>query len=455
MAINVALPQWGMNMEEGILVKWLVDQGEEIRKGQPLVEVETSKISSELESPADGVIAHLMAPEGAVVKVGDLVAVIGEPGENPPRPEKTASKPGRRKSTQESRFSVNKPNRTKRTQATPIARKLAKDNNIDIDELTGSGPNGRISEGDVREYIKRDKAGTRTKTGQISPRARRLALNNNIDLNQISGTGPNRRISVADVENAIGSIADAGVDEKAIGASQTLSGLRKTISERMSLSVRTMAQVTLTSEIDATKMVGVRKNLLESWRSHKIRPMEQDILVAAVGDALTKHPRLNSFLKNDTVLLAKDINVGIAMAVPDGLMVPVVNSVNETSLIEIAKNLRDLANKTRKNSLNIAEVSNAGFTITSLMNHDIDVFTPLVDPPQVAILGIGRITDKPVVVDDEIVIRQIMHISVTFDHRALDGVPVAEFIHTLKSNLEDPEWLKERCLNNQLPSRRN
>ena len=198
------------------------------------------------------------------------------------------------------------------------ARKLAKDNNIDIDELTGSGPNGRISEGDVREYIKRDKAGTRTKNGQISPRARRLALNNNIDLNQISGTGPNRRISVADVENAIGSIADAGVDEESISASQTLSGLRKTISERMSLSVQTMAQVTLTSEIDATKMVGVRKNLLQSWRSHKIRPMDQDIVVAAVGDALTKHPRLNSFLKNDTVLLAKDINVGIAMAVPDG-----------------------------------------------------------------------------------------------------------------------------------------
>jgi pyruvate dehydrogenase E2 component (dihydrolipoamide acetyltransferase) len=231
----------------------------------------------------------------------------------------------------------------------------------------------------------------------------------------------------------------------AVAESAQLTRLRKIISERMSLSVRSMAQVTLTTEIDATELVKLREALVSQMRPHRLRPMDQDMIVAATGDALRKHPRLNAYLQDDTVMLLRDVNVGVAMAVLDGLVVPVVNAVDRTSLLDIAKRLRELAGKTRDNTLTMDDMSGAGFTITSLSNYDIDVFTPIIDPPQVAILGIGRISQKPLVVDGEIVVRSTMHASVTFDHRALDGVPVAEFIRTLKSNLESAEWLTARA----------
>jgi pyruvate dehydrogenase E2 component (dihydrolipoamide acetyltransferase) len=443
MATNVLLPQWGMNMEDGTLVKWLVKEGDEIQEGQPLVEIETAKINSELESPRAGVVAHIMSTEGTVVKVGDIVVVIGEPDENPARPESTSTKPkgGRRRrpaTRSDSGSSGSK------VQVTPIARRLARDNDINLDNVTGSGPRGRITEDDVRSAINARENAPSRDNRQVVPKARQLAQQNNIDLAQVEGTGPGGRVLVADVERAMNSSGPAIAFAGTVSESTSLTGLRKIISDRMSLSVRTMAQVTLTTEIDATELVNLRQALVSAWRRHKMRPMDQDMIVAATGDALKKHPRINSYLQDDIVMLLQDINVGVAMAVPDGLVVPVVNSVDQTSLVDIARRLRELASGTRDNSLTMDDVTGASFTITSLSNYDIDVFTPIIDPPQVAILGIGRISQKPVVVEGEIVVRSTMHASVTFDHRALDGVPVAEFIRTLKSNLESADWLAAR-----------
>jgi len=444
MATNVMLPQWGMNMEDGTLLKWLVKEGDEVSKGQPLVEIETAKINSELESPVEGVVAHLMSEEGTVVKVGALVAVIGAPGEDPPRPELVTQRTSRGSRTR-SAGSGGK-NRGNKVQATPIARRLARDNSIDINRVTGTGTNGRITEDDVRAAMVNQSVGpSPVADRQIVPRARKLAQDNSIDLANVNGTGPNGRVMVTDVEGAIRAKNPATAFGDAVSESEKLSGLRKVISDRMSLSVRSMAQVTLTSEIDATELVGLKERLVSLWRPHKIRPMDQDVIVAAVGDALKQHPRLNSFLEDDTVMLLRDVNVGVAMAVPDGLVVPVVNSVDQVSLLEIGKRLRELASSARDNSLDIDDVSNGGFTVTSLSNYDIDVFTPIINPPQVAIMGIGRITQKPVVIDDKIVVRHTMHASITFDHRALDGVPVAEFIRTVKSNIESAEWLSTRA----------
>lgn len=447
MATNVLLPQWGMNMEDGTLVKWLVKEGDPVSKGQPLVEVETAKINSELESPVEGIVAHLMSDEGTVVKVGAVVVVIAAPGENAPRPEVISSRRANRSGLSNIKATGGITKGQTRTQITPIARRLAKDNDIDIDQLSGSGPNDRITEGDVRKAISQRRSGPPITTKrQIVPKARELARGNGIDIDTVVGTGPHGRVMVTDVEQAIrleDSTSDFG---DAVTESTRLSGLRKVISERMTLSVRSMAQVTLTTEIDATELVNMRETLVAQWRSHKIRPMDQDIIIAAVGDALVQHPRLNSYLQDDTVMLLRDVNIGVAMAVKDGLVVPVVSLVNEISLLDIAKRLRSLALKARDSSLSMDDMSGAGFTVTSLSNYDIDVFTPLVDPPQVAIMGVGRISPKPVVINDEISVRRTMHISVTFDHRALDGVPVAEFIRTAKSNIESPEWLSNRAL---------
>lgn len=444
MATNVLLPQWGMNMDDGTLVKWLVKEGDDVQPGQPLVEIETAKINSELESPTAGVVAHIMSEEGTVVKVGDIVVVIGAPDENPPKPESVSPRAGG-----SGRRRAAAPQETKgvgsKAQVTPIARRLAKDNDIDLDNVTGTGPRGRITEDDIRAAMAARDTQSSAENRQVVPKARQLARQHNIDLADVIGTGPGGRVLVADVENALSASDPASAYGDAVAESTPLTGLRKIISDRMSLSVRSMAQVTLTTEIDATELVKLRETLVSKWRSDRLRPMDQDMIVAATGDALKQHPRLNAYLQDDTVMLLKNVNIGVAMAVPDGLVVPVVDCVDQASLLDIAKRLRELAGKTRDNSLTIEDMAGAGFTITSLSNYDIDVFTPLVDPPQVAILGIGRISQKPVAVDGEIVVRSTMHASVTFDHRALDGVPVAEFMRTLKSSLESAEWLAARA----------
>ena len=434
MATNVLLPQWGMNMEDGTLTKWLVNEGDEIAEGQPLVEVETAKINSELESPASGVVSHIMVAEGSLVKVGELVAVIGEPGENPPRPEPgvVASPAGARR---RQRRRDARPTGAAAHQVTPVARRLARDNGIDLAEVNGTGPRGRITEQDVRDAIEARQSRPRV---QIVPRARMLARQEVIDLADVAGSGPSGRITVADVERAIAERNAVAARADAVGEVVPLTGLRKIIADRMTLSVSTMAQVTLTTEADVTELLNLRESLVTEWRPHRMRPLDLDFIIAAVAGALKAHPRLNAHLVDGNVLLLKEVNIGVAVAVPDGLVVPVLRGADLLDLLGMAKQIRTLADKTRKNALGVDDVTGAGFTVTALSNYDIDVFTPIIDPPQVAILGLGRAMEKPVVVDGEIVVRSMMHLSVTFDHRALDGVPVAEFIRTLKASLESP-----------------
>ena len=437
MATNVLLPQWGMNMEDGTLTKWLVSEGDEIAEGQPLVEIETAKINSELESPASGVVAHIMAAEGSLVKVGELVAVIAEPGENAPRPEPgapTSLGAARRRRRRADGRSAGGGSR----QVTPVARRLARDSDISLDEVTGTGPRGRITEQDVREAIE---ARQRRPRVQIVPRARMLARQEGVDLAEVVGTGPGGRIVVADVERVIAERDAGAARADAVAEVTPLTGLRKIIADRMTMSVSTMAQVTLTTEADVTDLLKLRESLVAEWRPHRLRPLDLDLIIAAVAEALRAHPRLNSHLVDDEVLLLKEVNIGLAVAVPDGLVVPVLRGALALDLLGVAKAMRELADKTRKGALGVDDMTGAGFTVTALSNYDIDVFTPIIDPPQVAILGLGRANEKPVVVDGEIVARSMMHLSVTFDHRALDGVPVAEFMRTLKSRLESPGGL--------------
>ena len=433
MATNVLLPQWGMNMEDGTLTRWLVSEGEEIAEGQPLVEVETAKINSELESPASGVVYHIMAAEGSLVKVGELVAVIGAPGENPPRPEPGAPASSPSGARRRRRQRDARPTGGAARQVTPVARRLARDNGIDLDAVNGTGPRGRITEQDVRDAIQARQSRARV---QVVPRARMLARQNDIDIAEVDGSGPNGRITVVDVERAIAE-RDA-VPARAEGEVVPLTGLRKIIADRMTMSVSTMAQVTLSTEADVTELLRLRESLVGEWRQHRIRPLDMDIIIAAVAGALKAHPRLNSHLVDGNVILLNEVNIGVAVAVPDGLVVPVLRDADSLDLLGMARQIRALADKARKNALGVDDVTGAGFTVTALSNYDIDVFTPIIDPPQVAILGLGRAVEKPVVVDGEIVVRSMMHLSVTFDHRALDGVPVAEFIRTLKGRLESP-----------------
>ena len=433
MATNVLLPQWGMNMEDGLLVKWLVNEGDTVEAGQPLVEVETAKIESELESPVAGVVAHLMAREGTTVDVGTIVAVLGALGEEVPRPDET--RPQRRAGSTRRRPSGDgaAASRAGAVQVTPVARRLARQENVDLAGVTGTGPNGRITEGDVRQAIEAGKPGTAV---QVVPRARHLAKEHEIDLARVQGSGPSGRILVADVERAIAAQASAAAAEIV-----PLRGLRKTIATRMADSARTTAPVTLTTEADVTELVGLREKLVSAWRPHRVRPLEIDLIVKATSQALREHPRLNAMLVDSEIRLLEEINIGVAMAVPDGLMVPVVDGADRKDALAIAQQIRDYARRSRDADLSVDDVTGATFTITSLSNYAIDAFTPIIDAPQVAILGVGRIVEKPAVHHGEVAIRSLMFLSLTFDHRALDGVPAGEFLGALKTKLENPGWM--------------
>ena len=436
MATNVLLPQWGMQMEDGLLVKWLVKEGDTVETGQPLVEIETAKIESELETPVSGVVAHIMAPEGTTVDVGAIVAVIGEPGEAVPRPSSArpegASRPSFRPPSHQAATGRSATAAGRAAQVTPVARNLARQHNIALDQVSGTGPTGRITEEDVRRAIESPPAAA----VQVVPRARKLAQDRGIDLDGLQGTGPNGRITVDDVERAAAIQPPAPVREVI-----SLRGLRKTIADRMMQSVQSMAQVTLTTEVDATNALELREGLLSEWRAHRIRPLDLDLIVKATAAALSEHPRLNATLVNNEIRLLEEINVGVAMAVPDGLLVPVIRQADDKDLLAIAKEIRSLAGKSRDGDLSVDDMTGATFTITSLANYDIDAFTPIIDPPQVAILGVGRILEKPAVHEGQVAIRSMMFLSLAFDHRALDGVPAGEFLRTLKGKIEDPSFM--------------
>ena len=334
-------------------------EGDEIAEGQPLVEVETAKINSELESPTSGVVSHIMAAEGSLVKVGELVAVIGEPGENPPRPEPGApASPaaGRRRQ----RPGRERPARGGGArQVTPVARRLARDNNIDLDQVNGTGPRGRITEQDVRDAIEARQRPQRSRV-QVVPRARQLARQEDIDLADVTGSGPNGRIVVADVERAIAERDAGAARAEAIAETVPLTGPPQDHRRPQTMSVSTMAQVTLTTEADVTEMLKLRESLVSEWRPHRLRPLDLDIIVAAVAQALKEHPRLNAHSVDNEVLLLRDVNIGLAVAVPDGLVVPVLRGAGSLDLLGTAQAMRELADKTRKGDLGIDDVTGAG-----------------------------------------------------------------------------------------------
>lgn len=263
--------------------------------------------------------------------------------------------------------------------------------------------------------------------------ARRLAQQHGIDLNQVSGTGPRGRILIADVERAI----EESSQLKARVVPMV--GVRRTIATRMLQSLQSMAQVTLTTEANVSDAVVLRQGLAREWTEHGLSPLH--LVIKAAARALKEHPRLNALQREEEVLLIDEINIGFAVSLPEGLITPVIRNADVKGLAQIARETLELANKTRQGEANPEEVTGGTFTITNLGANDIDAFTPIVNPPQVAILGVGRVAEKPIIYRGEITRGSMMFLSLTFDHRVVDGAPAAEFLQTIKKYLEDPWWM--------------
>ena len=441
MAEEIVLPQWGMEMQDATIVKWLKQEGDAVQEGEPLVEVETAKIETEMESTASGVLAHILVPEGATVPIRTVLAIVAAPGEQVPRPPSAAPAitpdPATARTTQPAAAVA--PASRAAPQVVPAARRLAQDKGIDLSQVQGTGPGGRILLEDVQRALEARSAtppAPAAASVQVTPVARRMAQQHGIDLSQVRGSGPRGRILVEDVEKAIAAQARP-VGQPALV--MRITGIRQTIATRMLQSLQTMAQVTLTTEVDVTDAMKLREGLARHWHDAGLSPLH--LVVKATARALKEHPRMNAIQQEHEIELMQEINVGVAVSLQEGLIVPTIRRADEKSLAQIARETHDLANKAREGRASYDEVTGGTFTITNLGPYGIDAFTPIINAPQVGILGLGRVIEKPVVHQGEITKRSMLFLSLTFDHRVIDGAPAAEFLHTVTAHLEDPWWM--------------
>ena len=445
MPTEVLLPQWGMEMAEGTIVRWLKKEGDPIQEGEPLVEIETAKLETDLESSATGVVAQILVPEGSTVPIRTVLAVIAAPGEQisipaspaPPAPQIAGPST---QPTVASSLPGSPPQGQTHVQVVPAARRLAQQHGIDLSQVQGSGPRGRVLIEDVEQAIQAPApAAAPTSPAQeraavqVVPAARRLAGQHGLDLAQVQGSGPNGRILIEDVERAIQSPAQPGAQMV------ELTGIRRTIATRMMQSLLTTAQVTLTTECDVTQAMALRAGISRQWKGQSLSPLH--LVVKAAAQGLKDHPRLNAVQQEDRVQLMEEVNIGIAVTLEEGLITPVLRNADAKSLAELAAESRELAEKTREGRARPEEVTGGTFTVTNLGAYEIDGFTPIINPPQVGILGLGRVVEKPIVSQGEITKGQMMFLSLTFDHRVVDGAPAAAFLQTVKGYLEDPWWM--------------
>jgi len=397
----VELPRLTLTMEEGTIGKWYKKEGDRVEKGESLCEVETEKTVDVIEAPASGVLYKIIFPEGSIVPVNKIIAVIAEPDEIIPDLERLIE-------------SVEKP--AKKTEAIPT---------VEIEE-----PMQIIKE---EERIK------------VSPSARKFAEEYGIDLRQIKGTGPEGRIVREDVLKAIGEArAEVTVTPTAKSVKIIpLTGMRKVIADRLTYSARTALHVPLTIEVDMTEAAKLLEGCRPEIEKTNVHISYTHILIKAVAEAIKEHPIVNSMIENEQIRILEDIHIGVAVALEDGLIVPVIHNVNKKSITEIAITLKDLIEKARQGKLLTREVSEGTFTISNLGMFGIDFFAPIINPPESAILGVGRIVKKPVVLNDEITVRLMTTLTLVFDHRIIDGAVAAKFLQTLKEKLENPQDLIE------------
>lgn len=444
MAVELKMLQMDQTMTHGKIGKWLVKEGDTVTEGQPLLEIETDKVVHEQESPTDGVIAQLLVEEGANVPVNALLAVIGAPGEAVERvsvesaaasPEPAAAQPEPNVTAAPSPAAL---------KVSPAAQRLAEKLAIDLTAVKPSGPGGRILEGDVQRYIDlRGPAPAEASRLKASPLARRLAKEHGVDLGSLLGSGPDGRIVRDDVLQARSSapVVETPVLQQEATDVIAMDGIREIIAERMTLSLQTAASVTLHTEVDATGLVELRAMLNEKLQAREVSLTYTDLLVKVVAHALREHPRLNATLTDAGIHLLPDINIGVAVALEDGLLVPVIRNADRLRVSEISDQVRDFAERARGQQLTPGELQGGTFTITNLGSFGVDAFTPIINPPESGILGVGRIQKKPAVREDAVVVRSLLTLSLTFDHRVIDGAPAAAFLQTVSGYIRDPYLL--------------
>jgi len=438
MAKEIFMPKLSSTMEVGTLLQWFKEEGESVDIGEPLFEIMTDKINIEVEAYDRGILLKKYFQPDDQIPVNQVIGYIGEPGEKVPDEPPALSEESNEQSVEKTEQSETnedavevKSNENGKVRATPAARRLAKEAQVDLRNIVGSGPKGRIHLKDVKQYLETEKA-----QPKASPLARKIAEHENIDLKALQGSGAGGKVMKQDVINAIQASSQKAQQSE---VRKKLSGLRKVVADRMVQSAFTAPHVTLASDIDMTKAIEMRTALLPVVEKQTgFRLTYTDIIIKAVGTALSRFPEVNVHLEHDEIIYKNEVNVGVAVAVKDGLMVPVIKQVEQKGLAAICAEAKDLSKRAREQKLRPDELKGSTFTISNLGMYPIDVFTPIINQPEIAILGVGRTQEKTVVVNGEIVIRPMMTASLSFDHRVIDGAPAAEFLAEVKRILENP-----------------
>ena len=438
MSANVTMPKLGMTMKTGKLSKWYKQEGDQIESGDYLFEVETEKITNQVEASSSGILFQIVVPEGEVVAVGVIVGVIAEPGEKPERIEGIQageiSEVAPAAAEAPSKTEDARPVERGEILATPAAKRLAKELGVDLSYVTGSGPGGRIKEADVTQYHERAQ-----RKPKATPLAEEIARKAGLDLSSISGTGEGGKITREDVERALQEKKPAAVKEKEMVRTIPMTGMRKAIADNMHASLRNTAQLTLASEVDVTETLRFLDLVREEYKKDEsVKVSLNDVLILATSRALKRFPIMNSTQTGDEITLHDSVGMGIAVAIPEGLIVAVLRDADSKGLLQIANEARVLIGKVRSNALGMEDVTGGTFTISNMSSSRVDNFTPVLRPPETGILGVGRVVKKPVVFEGEIVIRSMMGLSLTFDHRVVDGAPAGEFFTLLSRYLEQP-----------------
>ncbi|MBI5351509.1 MAG: 2-oxo acid dehydrogenase subunit E2 [Chloroflexi bacterium] len=436
MATNIIMPALEMTQESGTLVSWLKREGETVKKGEPIMEIETDKVTIEIEASASGILGGILAREGDQVPVGQTIGWILAPGEIAPSAASVDLPSGRG----HSEVKTEAPQKNVTKDATPLARKIADEHGIDLASVKSNG--NKIEKADVLAHIETHQTAPKPapvstdisspkKLTPASPKARQLAQQRGVDISTVTGSGPDGAVLVSDVENY--------KEVKSSGSLETPGTVWRVMAERMSASWTTVPHFYLMREVDASNLIEWRNKIIAIVEKRAgIKPTFTDLLVKLIGFTLRDHPRLNASWADGNIQWNKEINIGIATAIEDGLIVPVIHKADESSIGEIAVQRSDLIERARAKKLRPADISGGTFTLTNLGMYNVDAFDAIVNTPQAAILSVGRIADRVVPVNGQVMIRPMMIMTLSLDHRVVDGARAAQFLDDLASLIENP-----------------
>jgi pyruvate dehydrogenase E2 component (dihydrolipoamide acetyltransferase) len=443
MAVVITMPKFGLTMTEGTISYWATETGNNVKSGEVLFEVETDKISNEIEAPETGVLRHIFIPAGEAAEVGAPLAIIAQENEDISEylgSEKPPSvDPKENASVEMSALEENVIDEcvsSSYIRASPLAKKLVSDQGISLQDVIATGPKGIIVSRDLETLAKKEPS--------ISPLARKYAEKEEVKWEEIN---QNKRIMLTDVIAEQMKTAssenretehNAGSSASPTSVTEQMSGIRKVIAKRMTQSWQQIPHVTIHREVDVTSLLSILSTLSSEYKEKGVKLTLTHFLIKIVAVALREHPALNAWCENNNLTYHQEVNMGVAVSLEAGLVVPVIAKANQQSILQIANSLKDKVEKAKTNQLNVDEMRGGTFTISNLGMMNADGFSPIINPPETGILGVGRIVEKPVFKEEEVVRASMLTLSLSFDHRALDGSEAANFLNTIHYYIEDP-----------------